>query len=64
MQLHVFPEGRISYNGKVADLRWGIGKMVCDVMKHSGGKCASCAADMMVSLFISCLLYTSDAADE
>lgn len=38
MQLHVFPEGRISYNGKIADLRWGVGKMVCDVMKHSGGK--------------------------
>lgn len=40
MQLHVFPEGRISYNGKIADLRWGIGKMVCDVMLHSGGRCA------------------------
>jgi hypothetical protein len=38
VQLHVFPEGRISYNGKIADLRWGVGKMVCDVMLHSGGK--------------------------
>ena len=50
MQLHVFPEGRISYNGKVADLRWGIGKMVCDVMKHSGGQYASYAAAIMFSI--------------
>lgn len=38
--LHVFPEGRISYDGRLSDLRWGVGKMVCDVMKHSGGMCA------------------------
>ena len=37
--LHVFPEGRISYDGRLSDLRWGVGKMVCDVMKHSGGMC-------------------------
>ena len=39
--LHVFPEGRISYDGKLADLRWGVGRMVCDVMKHGDGRHAS-----------------------
>jgi Acyltransferase len=28
--LHVFPEGRISYDGRVGDLRWGVGRMICD----------------------------------
>lgn len=46
--LHVFPEGRISYDGKLADLRWGVGKMVCDVMKSSGGTCAPCYSSSLV----------------
>ena len=37
--LHVFPEGRISYDGKLADLRWGIGRMVCDSMRYGDGRC-------------------------
>jgi hypothetical protein len=36
--LHVFPEGRISYDGKLSNLRWGVGRMVCDTMKHSHGR--------------------------
>lgn len=43
--LHVFPEGRISYDGKLADLRWGVGRMVCDAMKHGDGRCAPCIAE-------------------
>ena len=39
--LHVFPEGRISYDGKLADLRWGVGRMVCDAMKHGDGRYGS-----------------------
>jgi monolysocardiolipin acyltransferase len=38
--LHIFPEGRISYDGKLSELRWGIGKMVCETMKHTAGRYA------------------------
>lgn len=39
--LHVFPEGRISYNGRLSDLRWGIGRMVCDTMRFGDHRCAA-----------------------
>jgi monolysocardiolipin acyltransferase len=41
--LHVFPEGRITYDGKLADFRWGVGRMICDVMKNGDGRCESLA---------------------
>jgi len=30
--VHVFPEGRINYNGKIGQLRWGVGKIFCDAV--------------------------------
>ncbi|GAX73579.1 hypothetical protein CEUSTIGMA_g1030.t1 [Chlamydomonas eustigma] len=36
--LHVFPEGRIMMTGKLGPFRWGVGKVVCDAKKASGGK--------------------------
>lgn len=30
--VHVFPEGRINYNGRIGQLRWGIGKLFCDAV--------------------------------
>lgn len=29
--LHIFPEGRVSKDGKLGRLKWGLGKMLCDV---------------------------------
>ncbi len=37
--VHVFPEGKIVFNdgkGKVRDLKWGVGKLVCDSYLLSG----------------------------
>ena len=36
--LHVFPEGRVMMNGKLGPFRWGVGKVICDARKESGGK--------------------------
>ncbi|GIL41921.1 hypothetical protein Vafri_16 [Volvox africanus] len=36
--VHVFPEGRINYDGKLGPLRWGCGKLVCEARQVSGGK--------------------------
>ncbi|GMH43675.1 hypothetical protein BSKO_11597 [Bryopsis sp. KO-2023] len=33
---HVFPEGRVSFTGKVLPMKWGVGKMVCDSLKEDG----------------------------
>lgn len=27
---HIFPEGQISYTGKLLPFKWGVGKMICD----------------------------------
>ena len=29
--LHIFPEGRVSKDGELGRLKWGLGKMLCDV---------------------------------
>lgn len=34
--VHVFPEGRINYEGVMGPVRWGVGKMVCDARNASG----------------------------
>ncbi|CAG9466934.1 unnamed protein product [Pedinophyceae sp. YPF-701] len=37
--VHVFPEGKIQYDGRLArPLRWGVGKVLCDAvhMQHAG----------------------------
>lgn len=36
--LHIFPEGCISFDGKLGELKRGVGKMVCDVMKYGDGR--------------------------
>ncbi|KAG2498619.1 hypothetical protein HYH03_003367 [Edaphochlamys debaryana] len=36
--VHVFPEGRINFDGKLGPLRWGAGKLVCEARRLSGGK--------------------------
>ena len=28
--VHVFPEGRVHYTGRLGPLRWGVGKLLCD----------------------------------
>ena len=33
--VHVFPEGRVEFTGQLAPLRWGVGKLICDSLKHS-----------------------------
>lgn len=35
--VHLFPEGRIHFDGRLGPLRWGVGKLVCDAKAHSGG---------------------------
>ena len=32
---HVFPEGRVVYEGRLGPLRWGVGKLVCDATVRS-----------------------------
>jgi monolysocardiolipin acyltransferase len=35
--LHLFPEGRVSKNAnELGRLKWGLGKMVCDVVERGG----------------------------
>jgi len=29
--LHIFPEGRVSKDGELGRLKWGLGKLLCDV---------------------------------
>ncbi|KAL6774096.1 PGA6 [Auxenochlorella protothecoides x Auxenochlorella symbiontica] len=36
--LHLFPESRVNYTGTLGTLRWGVGKVICDAMRHSGGR--------------------------
>lgn len=36
--LHIFPEGRIHFSGVVGPFRWGVGKLMCDARKDSGGR--------------------------
>lgn len=36
--LHIFPEGRVNYNGKLGALRWGLGKIVCDAIDPHDGR--------------------------
>ncbi|KAK9831538.1 hypothetical protein WJX81_006941 [Elliptochloris bilobata] len=31
--LHLFPEGRVGYTGRLAPCRWGVGKVVCDCVR-------------------------------
>ena len=33
--LHIFPEGRVGYQGPMGPFRWGVGKIVCDSIRHS-----------------------------
>jgi monolysocardiolipin acyltransferase len=34
--LHIFPEGRVSKDGELGRLKWGLGKMLCDVEAMGG----------------------------
>jgi len=34
--VHLFPEGRINYTGKLGHLRWGVGKVFCDAVEATG----------------------------
>jgi len=34
--LHIFPEGRVSTDGELGRLKWGLGKMLCDVEEMGG----------------------------
>lgn len=36
--LHVFPEGRIHFNGKLGPFRWGLGKLICDARRNNDGR--------------------------
>ncbi|GFR45151.1 hypothetical protein Agub_g6534 [Astrephomene gubernaculifera] len=36
--VHLFPEGRINFDGKLGPLRWGCGKLVCEARELSGGR--------------------------
>ncbi len=36
--VHVFPEGRIHFSGRLGPFKWGAGKMVCDARRLSGGR--------------------------
>ncbi|EFJ50008.1 hypothetical protein VOLCADRAFT_89384 [Volvox carteri f. nagariensis] len=36
--VHVFPEGRINYDGRLGPLRWGCGKLVCEARQLTGGR--------------------------
>ncbi|GLC35250.1 hypothetical protein PLESTB_000585300 [Pleodorina starrii] len=36
--VHVFPEGRINYDGRLGPLRWGAGKLVCEARSLAGGR--------------------------
>ncbi len=35
--VHLFPEGRINYDGRLGPLRWGVGKLVCEARQLAGG---------------------------
>ena len=39
--LHIFPEGRVNYSGKLGACKWGVGKLICDAVRD-GGRCAAC----------------------
>lgn len=32
--VHVFPEAKIGYTGKLQTLKWGIGKLICDAYRE------------------------------
>lgn len=34
--VHVFPEGRVGYSGRLQQCKWGVGKLVCDCLAESG----------------------------
>ncbi|KAG2446924.1 hypothetical protein HYH02_008079 [Chlamydomonas schloesseri] len=36
--VHLFPEGRINYDGKLGPLRWGVGKLICEARQLNGGR--------------------------
>ncbi len=35
-RVHVFPEGRVGYSGRLQPCKWGVGKLVCDCVAESG----------------------------
>ena len=34
--LHIFPEGKVSKDGELGRLKWGLGKLLCDVEEMGG----------------------------
>ena len=34
--VHLFPEGRVSFSGRLQPCKWGVGKLVCDAVTQSG----------------------------
>ena len=34
--VHLFPEGRVSFSGRLQACRWGVGKLICDAVTQSG----------------------------
>jgi hypothetical protein len=41
--VHIFPEGRVGYTGRLQACKWGVGKLVCDSAQESG-RCAAAPA--------------------
>jgi monolysocardiolipin acyltransferase len=44
--VHLFPEGRVSFSGKMLPCRKGVGKLVCDYInetgRYSAARCMDC----------------------
>lgn len=36
--VHVFPEAKINYDGRLGRLRWGAGKLLCEAHVRAGGR--------------------------
>ena len=34
--VHLFPEGRVGFSGRLQPCKWGVGKLVCDAVVQSG----------------------------
>ena len=39
--VHFFPEGRVSFSGRLQACRWGMGKLICDAVTQSGRSAGS-----------------------
>ena len=37
--VHLFPEGRVGFSGRLQPCKWGVGKLICDAVAQSGRSC-------------------------